>query len=162
MITQSYHPLAKLAKDIAAGAVLMTAIAAVVVGAILFFGKLHIVPLKHVVSHDRSPIELWLPLTLVILLLVVVMIAKVVGGKGSILSGGVISGHSVIAFVVAGTISYRVGLDPVATILALLLAVLVGQARVEGKVHTLKEVLIGGLLGFCVTTGVYYFRIGAP
>ena len=32
MITAEYHPLAKVAKDVSAGAVLMTAIAAVVVG----------------------------------------------------------------------------------------------------------------------------------
>jgi diacylglycerol kinase (ATP) len=162
MITQSYHPLAKLAKDIAAGAVLMTAIVAAVVGVILFYGKLHLTPLKLIVSRDRSPIEIWVSVCLIVLLLVLVMIAKVIGGKGSILSGGVVSGHAVVAFFLAITLSYRVGWEPVTTILALLLAVLVGQARVEGKVHTLKEVLIGGLLGICVTTGVYYFRIGVP
>ncbi len=162
MITQSYHPLAKLAKDIAAGAVLMTAMVAAVVGAILFFGSIQLWPLSHIVTRDHKPIELWLPITLVVLLLVVVMIVKVMGGKGTILSGGIVSGHSAIAFILAATISYRVGLEPVATMLALLLALLVGQARVEGKVHTLKEVFLGGLLGICVTTGVYYFRNGVP
>jgi diacylglycerol kinase (ATP) len=73
-----------------------------------------------------------------------------------------VSGHAAVAFILAVTISYRVNHDPVVTVLAALLAVLVGQARVEGKVHTLKEVLIGGLLGLCFTTGVYYFRIGLP
>ncbi len=162
MITQSYHPLAKLAKDIAAGAVLMTAIVAAVVGAVLFIGSIKLFPLKTIIMRDRNPIELWVPITLVVLLLVVVMIAKIMGGKGSILSGGVVSGHAAVAFIIAGTISYRVGHDPVVTILALVLAFLVGQARVEGKVHTLKEVFIGGLLGICFTTGVYYFRIGHP
>ena len=38
MITLSYHPLAKLSKDIAAGAVLVSAINAAVVAAILFVG----------------------------------------------------------------------------------------------------------------------------
>jgi diacylglycerol kinase (ATP) len=161
MITQSYHPLAKLAKDIAAGAVLMTAIVAAVVGAILFIGNIKMHPL-HIILRDPDPIKLWLPITIGILLLVIVMIAKVMGGKGSILSGGVVSGHATFAFMIAVIISYRVGLDPVATVLALLLAVLVAQARVEGKVHTLKEVVIGGLLGICFTTGVYYFRIGLP
>jgi len=162
MITVSYHPLAKLAKDIAAGAVLMTAIVAAVVGAVLFIGSVPLHPLRHIVMRDPKPIELWLPLVLVVLVLVIVMIAKVMGGKGSILSGGVVSGHSAIAFILAVTISYRVGLDPLATVMAILLAILVGQARVEGKVHTLKEVVIGGLLGICFTTGVYYFRIGIP
>ena len=162
LLVMSYHPLAKLAKDIAAGAVLMTAIVAAVVGAVLFIGSIKLFPLKTIIMRDRNPIELWVPITLVVLLLVVVMIAKIMGGKGSILSGGVVSGHAAVAFIIAGTISYRVGHDPVVTILALVLAFLVGQARVEGKVHTLKEVFIGGLLGICFTTGVYYFRIGHP
>jgi diacylglycerol kinase (ATP) len=162
MITQSYHPLAKLAKDIAAGAVLMTAIVAAVVGAILFIGNAKLYPLRHIISSDTKPIELWLPITLFVLLMVVVMVVKMIGGKGSILSGGIVSGHAAVAFIIAVTISYRVAHDPVVTALAVLLAVLVGQARVEGKVHTLKEVIIGGLLGICFTTGVYYFRIGHP
>jgi undecaprenol kinase/diacylglycerol kinase (ATP) len=36
MVTQSYHPLAKVAKDVAAGAVLVSAIFAVIVGVLVF------------------------------------------------------------------------------------------------------------------------------
>ena len=38
LVTQTYHPLAKFAKDIAAGAVLITTINALAVGFLLFFG----------------------------------------------------------------------------------------------------------------------------
>jgi diacylglycerol kinase (ATP) len=40
LVTQDYHPLAKVAKDVAAGVVLLTAVGAVVVGALIFLPKL--------------------------------------------------------------------------------------------------------------------------
>lgn len=40
LTTEDYHPLAKVAKDCAAGAVLIAAIASVVVGLIVFIGAL--------------------------------------------------------------------------------------------------------------------------
>ena len=40
LITDRYHPLAKLVKDISAGAVLIAAINSIVVGYLLFFDKL--------------------------------------------------------------------------------------------------------------------------
>jgi undecaprenol kinase len=40
LVTQEYHPLAKQAKDIAAGAVLLYAIFSVIVGMIIFLPKL--------------------------------------------------------------------------------------------------------------------------
>lgn len=158
MITQSYHPLAKLAKDIAAGAVLIFAVCAALVGFVLFFGSKKIVPLH--VAIDSNPAPLMVLICLVVLVMVIVMISKVLGGKGSILSGGIVSGHSAISFLLAVTIIYRAGLDPLTMAAALGLAILVAQSRVEGKIHTLQEVIIGGLLGICLTTGIYYFSIG--
>ena len=43
LATPGYHPLAKIAKDVAAGTVLLTAIASIVVGLILFLP--HLLPL---------------------------------------------------------------------------------------------------------------------
>ncbi|HYP41628.1 MAG TPA: diacylglycerol kinase family protein [Chloroflexia bacterium] len=40
LVTQQYHPLAKVAKDVAAGIVLLTAIGSVVVGLLIFLPKL--------------------------------------------------------------------------------------------------------------------------
>jgi len=40
LVTQDYHPLAAIAKDIAAGVVLLTAVGAVVVGVFLFLPRL--------------------------------------------------------------------------------------------------------------------------
>ncbi|MBG9988039.1 diacylglycerol kinase family protein [Aerococcaceae bacterium DSM 111176] len=40
LVTEDYHPLAKIAKDAAAAAVLVTAIAAVIIGLIIFVPKI--------------------------------------------------------------------------------------------------------------------------
>src|SRR5580704_16077847 len=89
MVTQAYHPLAKLAKDIAAGAVLIAAITAAMVGVIIFFGDNRI--LRLLIQSTTHPQPLTVLITVVLLILVIVMISKVMGGKGIILSGGVVS-----------------------------------------------------------------------
>ena len=156
MITQAYHPLAKLAKDIAAGAVLIAAINATIVGAILFFGDHKFERLQAGVDHGPKTAMVFI--TVPLLLLVLVLISKVLGGKGSILSGGVVSGHAAISFCLAATIIYRAN-DIIAAVLALALAFLVAQSRVEGKIHTMQEVVIGGLLGTCVPGFFYFLQI---
>jgi len=156
MITQSYNPLAKLAKDIAAGAVLIASITAAIVGVIVFFGEHRIYRLH--VGIDKSPKPIELIIILGVLVIVVVLIGKVLGGKGSILSGGVVSGHSAVSFCLATTIIYRAN-DYFVGIVALLLAFLVAQSRVEGKIHTIKEVIIGGLLGVTLSGGAFYFHL---
>jgi diacylglycerol kinase len=40
LVTQQYHPMAKIAKDVAAGVVLLSAIGSVVVGALIFLPKI--------------------------------------------------------------------------------------------------------------------------
>lgn len=158
LVTQTYHPLAKLAKDIAAGAVLLMATVAGLVVFILFFGSRKIAPLT--IAVNRNPTPLAVLAVLIVLLFVVVMIVKVVGGKGSILSGGIVSGHAAVSFFLAVTLIYRTNMDRWSIVLAILLATLVVQSRVEGKIHTMQEVVLGGLLGICLTAGVYYFAIG--
>jgi diacylglycerol kinase len=42
LVTQEYHPLAKIAKDVSAGVVLVTALGAAVAGVLLFLPKIWI------------------------------------------------------------------------------------------------------------------------
>lgn len=142
MITQSYHPAAKFIKDIAAGAVLISAITAALVGAVVFWGA---------VRPESLPIRLIQPPTVpvfagaFVLLMLIVLLGKIAGRKGSLLQGGVISGHSAAAFYVAGVIIFLVQ-QPVVGLLALGLAALVAQSRVETKVHTVREVALGAVI----------------
>lgn len=156
MVTQAYHPLAKLAKDIAAGAVLIAAINAVVVGGVLFLGNKEIPKVRGAMQQDSLQVTVIISVS--VLVLIITMISKIFGGKGSILSGGIVSGHAAIAFCLAATIMYRAS-DLFSACLAVALAALVAQSRVEGKIHTLQEVILGGLLGVVLTSTMYMVHL---
>ncbi len=154
LVTTSYHPLAKFAKDIAAGAVLLTTLNALVVGTLLFFGggKWHLLS-KQV--KIKSPDPLTIALVGMVLMISAILIWKVSGGKGSLLHGGVVSGHTAIGFFFAITIFYLSG-RLAAAIVAFLMAILIAQSRVEARIHTVKEVIMGAILGSGVTVLIYY------
>jgi diacylglycerol kinase (ATP) len=145
LVTQTYHPLAKHAKDVAAGAVLVAALNAIVVGLILFFDVGRIEQLLTRQQHQEPGVLQMIVITLV-LLLVLLVIWKVLGGRGTFLRGGVVSGHTAIGFCVC-TIILLLSRNPFVAFLAILMALIIAQSRVEAGVHTLQEVLMGALLG---------------
>jgi diacylglycerol kinase (ATP) len=151
MITQSYHPAAKFAKDVAAGAVLIASINAVVVGLILFFGSGRPQEVRY---RLQEPPMLYIFLTAVVLLSIVLAVWKILGEKGALLQGGVISVHSAVAFFLATTIIF-LSSNVFAAVLAVLLALLVAQSRVEARFHTLQEVVIGAALALFLSAGIY-------
>lgn len=153
LVTQTYHPLAKFAKDIAAGAVLITSINALAVAFLLFPGGARLLRLsKDVKLHTPD----WPTVVAVTFLLLGIMVLmwKVAGGKGKLLKGGVVSGHSAVGFFLATTIMF-ISKEKAVGILAFLLAVLVAQSRVEGGIHTLAEVVWGGVMATVVACLVY-------
>lgn len=151
MITQSYHPAAKYAKDVAAGAVLIAAINAVVVGCILFLWNGRPEQLR---LRLQEPPAMYMFIAGFLLLLILLVVWKVLGEKGTLLRGGVVSGHSAIAFFLATTIMF-VANNVFAAVLALLLALLVAQSRVEAHIHTVQEVVIGAALALLLTASIY-------
>ena len=151
MITQSYHPAAKFAKDIAAGAVLIAAINAVVVGLVLFFGSGKPQEVRY---RLQEPPMLYVFFTAVVLLVLILLVWKLVGNKGTLTQGGVISVHSAAAFFLATTIIF-VAENVFAAVLATLLALLVAQSRVEARIHTVQEVVIGAVLAVFLTASLY-------
>ncbi len=151
MITTSYHPAAKFAKDIAAGAVLIASINAIVVGCVLFLWNGRPEQLR---LRLQEPPTLYVFITAFLLLLILLVVWKVMGEKGTLLQGGVVSGHSAIAFFLATTVLF-VANNAFAAILALLLALLVAQSRVEARIHTVQEVVIGAVLALFLTASVY-------
>ncbi len=151
MITTSYNPAAKFAKDIAAGAVFIAAVNAAVVGLIVFFGSGR--P-QEVALRLRQPPLFFVFVASALLLLVLVLVWKMVGGKGTLTQGGVVSFHSAIAFFLACTVVFFSS-NVFAAFLAVVLAALVAQSRVEARIHTLQEVVIGALLALFLSAGVY-------
>ena len=154
LVTQSYHPLAKFAKDIAAGAVLIAAINSLAVGFLLFFGDSRWEDVPDLVGA-HNPTMSTIFIVAAIMTMIYIIIWKVAGGKGRLLKGGVVSGHTALGFFLAATIIFLKPGIPVA-VMAVALALLIAQSRVEGKIHTVKEVVMGAMLAAAVSAGVYW------
>ena len=84
MITQSYHPAAKFAKDVAAGAVLIAAINAIVVGFVLFLWDGRMENLR---MRLQEPPAIHVLLVGMLLMLILLVVWKVLGEKGTLLQG---------------------------------------------------------------------------
>lgn len=152
MITDNYHPLAKVAKNVAAGAVLISSINAVVVAYLLFFDRLYPFTFLVLWRVRQSPAHVtFISLLLVIL---VVVILKSVTGEGTPLRGGMPSGHSAIAFSVVTVVAF-ISQDMLVTTLTFLLGLLVIQSRIETKIHNTFETIIGAILGIIITVLIF-------
>lgn len=159
LYTETFHPLAKFAKDIAAGAVLVATVNAVVVGLLLFTDLRHW-PRIEVPAPPSAVSKDWLIwiLTNLTVLSTLLLIGKSRGQRGTLLKGGIVSGHSALAFFIVSVIYFLTRNFTVA-FLAFLLAVLVSQSRVEAGIHSLREVIIGALLGISVPLLTYLLLI---
>jgi diacylglycerol kinase (ATP) len=146
--TTSFDPLAKLAKDIAAGAVLIATVNAVAVGYLVFSDKIVNHSSRLIARLRDAPSEL----TLIALVLTIILVlgTKAYTGRGTPLRGGLPSGHAAIAFGGWMAITNVVGDSRhwfLISSLTFLMALLVAQTRVESGVHSFLEVSYGALLG---------------
>ena len=150
LATTSFDPLAKIAKDIAAGAVLIAAVNAIVVGYLVFADRLTQPSSRLVTRVREAPINL--TLIALILILLIVIASKALTGRGTPLSGGLPSGHAALAFGGWTAITFIVDDQRVVvSFVALIMALLVAQTRVESGIHTLPEVVLGAVTGTLVT-----------
>lgn len=154
----AFDPMAKIAKDVAAGAVLIAALNAIAVGYLIFFDRLEEPSQTLVRLVRQSPMHL--SVIALVLVLLLVIIAKAVTHGGTPFRGGMPSGHSAVAFAGWTAITFiaaSLNHGMLISLLALLMAVLVAQSRVESGVHSLMEVIIGAALGILVTT--FFFQL---
>ncbi|MDR0879274.1 MAG: diacylglycerol kinase [Clostridioides sp.] len=156
LITDEYHALAKIAKDVSAGAVLVSALNSVVVGYILFYDKL--TELSVTLIHKLRQSELHITLICIILVLLAVVVVKALTSSGTPLKGGMPSGHAALAFAIATAITLMTE-RVVASTLAYIMAVLVAQSRIEGKIHSFWETFAGALLGTLIAVLVFQYGI---
>ncbi len=151
MISPQFHPMAKVAKDVAAGAVLVAAFGTAVMG-YLVLAK-YLFPLQKGAFAMVGPGSEMGTVVSVILVLIAVIVMKALTGRGTPLSGGVPSGHSAVAFSIATSVSLNTQ-DPLVSLLSVILAVMVSHSRLLLRIHTLREVVFGALTGTAVTVGV--------
>ncbi|WP_425446104.1 diacylglycerol kinase [Dethiothermospora halolimnae] len=74
MITKEYHPLAKISKDLAAGAVLITAINAIVVGYFLFIKNI-ILNYKTIIINMKNSLA-YLGVIIIVLVSIIIFFIK--------------------------------------------------------------------------------------
>ena len=156
MVAQNYHPLAKLAKDVAAGAVLIASGNALIAGLLIFFGSDRIRSIKTRTQGFEPDLTVVVVVGILVLTLTVMMSKLLTGRSNSGLwKGGVVSGHSAIGFFLAMTIIFTSD-NLFIAILALLMAAIIAQSRVETGVHSLQEVVLGAVIAIFLTSSVYW------
>ena len=148
LVEPSIHPNVRLIKHVSAGFVLVAAVNALIVG-FFIFSRYTSWPIQ--ITAMKIRYASW-HITFVALLVVVFLVisGKVFFHRGTPFRGGILSGHSAIAFSVWTAVLFTTS-NPFAIGAAFFLAMLVAQSRLRAKIHSLKEVIAGGFVGFLVT-----------
>lgn len=152
LITDRYHPKAKAVKDVAAGAVFISALASLVTAYFIFFDRVSTDLHTVIVRLQSSPVH-----TTVIALattVLLVLILKLVLKRGTPFSGGMPSGHSAVAFSITTAIALWTK-NAAVTFLCLIISLLLVQSRLEGKIHNIIELIAGAAIGFLTTLLVF-------
>lgn len=148
LVSPGYHPLAKVAKDTAAGAVLIAACGAAIMG-YLILAKYVMPSYGEVLSMFGAASDIGTVVSILIVVITVIIV-KSATGTGTPLRGGVPSGHSAVAFSIATAVSLNTR-DPLVSLLSIALAIMVSHSRLFMKIHTKREVIIGAFIGFFIT-----------
>lgn len=152
LITTEIHPVAAIAKNVAAGAVLVSSVLALIVGYLIFYPKFNsLVPL---VIEVLAKTPAYLTLIALLFTVVLVIVGKAVTKKGRPVQGGMPSGHTALGAAAATTILFLAH-DSLIAILAFFMSFIIAESRMEAKIHSVFEVLAGGLLGFLITLLVF-------
>jgi diacylglycerol kinase (ATP) len=148
ILSPEHRTEARRAKDIAAGAVLITAFGAAIIGYIILFPYVRVIfeGGVHITKHPKEEVSV----IAFILVLIVVVLLKAYFGKGQPLSGGMPSGHAALAFSVWVSVTYTTW-NIFASGLCLALALIIAKSRVNAGAHRPWEVAFGGAVGAGLT-----------
>ncbi len=152
LVKTEFHPAARLIKHISAGAVLVMAVNALIVG-FLIFSRYWGSPF-HAAAHGIKYASWHLAFASILVAIFFVVGGKAFFGRGTPFRGGPISGHSAVAFslwtviVCTQTNYFVMGVS-------LFMALLVAQSRLRAKIHTYWEVVAGAAVGTAVTLVVF-------
>jgi diacylglycerol kinase (ATP) len=149
MISEQYHPLAKLAKDIAAGVVLIASLGALTLAYLILYPALKIALKQGAWQIRKGPDDVvaFVALTAVV---IIVVIIKAFLGKGEPLRGGMPRGHAAVSFSIWSAAVYLTRSFPIA-LMTFLLALMVSWSRWSSGIHRPLEVVAGALLGAGLT-----------
>ncbi len=153
LVEEKYNIRAKIAKDVSAGAVLVSAVALLIVAYYIF--SRYFYGSAELALRRSSDLYGHMAVVALLLCLVGVVIIKAFFGKGRPLAGGFPSGHAAISFSMWSSITL-ITLNPFVSILAFVMAVMISQSRVSGGIHTAMEVVLGALFGTGITFAIFF------
>ncbi|MCK4401853.1 diacylglycerol kinase [bacterium] len=154
MITKTYHPAARVVKNIVAGVVFICSVNAVLVGYLLLVYSLQS-PAKSVIDKAKGS-TYHIVFIVLIGVLMATLITKIFTKRGTVLHGGMPSGHSALAFAIAATTTLLTSQNkPIIAALAFLLAAMIARSRVKRHIHTWWEVIMGAIFGTTVTLLIF-------
>ncbi len=148
LISDAYHPLARIIKDVSAGAVLLTVISATIFGYLLFSKRITFPFVRGINRIKNSPVNLTIISLIAVMALVI--LGKAIFRRGTPMRGGMPSGHSAVIFCLWTIIVFSTS-NPLIIALTFLMAVALARTRMSEGIHTLWEVVAGSLLGSLVT-----------
>jgi len=148
IIIDIYHPKAKIIKDVAAGAVLISTLFALIVAYFIFFDKVGSELETGLVRIQQTPIHI--TAVALVVTVVIVLILKAFSKITTPLSGGIPSGHAAISFSITTALALWTQ-NAAITILSLIISLMLIQSRLEGKIHNMLELVTGAVLGFLIT-----------
>ena len=152
LFTEKFHPLAKISKDVAAGAVFVASFNAVVIGYLVFFNKA-ITTTETVITKILKS-DLHITTITILCILILVVLIKIKLSSRNILQGGMPSGHAAVAFSLVTAVAL-ISENVLVSLFAFFLGLLVVQSRLESKIHSIIEVVLGAALGILITLLVY-------
>ena len=159
LYTDMYHPKAKIAKDVGAGAVVIASLNALIVAYFLFFDKISSVGTSVLESVVRSPAHLaFVAIVLTIIAVVAFKAASSTNKHKRINNKFCPSGQSTIAFA-AMTAIWLNTKDIVTFTLSLVLSLLIIENRIDTKKRTMSEVIFGACMGVLIVLLVYSLTI---
>ena len=155
-----YHPKAKIAKDVAAGGVVITAINAIIVAYFLFFDKISDIGLNFIRNIAESPVHLAFSALVIVVIAILSLIAIARTNKHKGLNKKFVpSGFAAFAFAI-NTIIWLITDNIVIITLSLVLSILVSASRIESKAHRVSEVIFSACLGIILILIIYGVALG--
>ena len=95
LVTKDESPMAKIAKDVAAGAVFIASLNALVVAYLVFYDHIVSWPYRFFYRLRVSPVDI--TVVALVLVAIIVVVVKAAVGQGTFLRGGWPSGHAAVA-----------------------------------------------------------------
>lgn len=154
LISDAFHPLARVIKDISAGAVLLTALSAAIFGYLLFARHFEFSFIGGLSRIKNSPLHISIIAFIIVLSLTI--IGKILFQKGTPMRGGMPSGHAALAFSVWTVVIFSTS-NPLIIILTFIMAIVIARSRLSQRVHGVWEIVAGSLLGFFTTLLIFQF-----